>query len=347
MVSVVAALQAITVACRATRSIQPSGLDDDDDVVTMAKHDTSPVTVGDYASQALALDVLHRHFPDDEYIAEEDGAGSGGANDDYDDEDNTITGGGGRGGKRRVWCLDPIDGTKGFLRGRVTGGHTSIDYDELLGDCNDIDGPTHRDNMSWRRLRVTPNDGSYMSVSSAKFCLGVERSFSDPDGTVLKLAREIHGHDDALITDLDGNVDIVNSMRMDGQGKYGLLARGDAQFFVRLPKRGYVDWVWDVAPGYLVLTEAGGCVTDVDGRPIDLSGIGHRDGLDDREDREEGRRAKLPDHVRGIVGSCGGVFHRALLDAMLKMYLPLKTSRKGTANPQIKTSSTSVCPFSL
>jgi 3'(2'), 5'-bisphosphate nucleotidase len=313
----------------------------------------------------------------------------GGADDAEEEKEGT----GGR-KKRRVWCLDPIDGTKGFLRGRVTGGQycvalalledgvpvvgvlgcpnltvsssSSFDWtdDEIFEEdgsrvgggrsssttmmfpnanrgvlflairgrgCHEIplrdleqrllgnldDCTTEESSpkeMPWKRLRVTPNDGSSISVSSAKFCLGVERSFSDPEGTVLKLAREIHGRDEALMTDPDGNVDIVNSMRMDGQGKYGLLARGDSQIFVRLPKRGYVDWAWDVAPGYLVLTEAGGCVTDVDGRSIDLSGIGHHDGSVGRY-VEEGRRAKLPDHVRGILGSCGGVFHRALLDA--------------------------------
>ena len=31
-----------------------------------------------------------------------------------------------RGGRRRVWCLDPIDGTKGFLRGRVGGGQYCV-----------------------------------------------------------------------------------------------------------------------------------------------------------------------------------------------------------------------------
>jgi hypothetical protein len=106
--------------------------------------------------------------------------------------------------------------------------------------------------------------------------------------------------------------DIANCVRMDGQGKYGLLARGDAECFLRLPREGYVDWVWDVAAGYLVLTEAGGEVTDVAGLPIDFSEIGAPQGFFPGGGR---RRAKLPDSVRGIVGSCGGALHRALLDA--------------------------------
>ena len=164
-------------------------------------------------------------------------------------------------------------------------------------------------------------------ASRARFCLGVERSFSDPDGTVLEIARVVLGPDALIATNTtavgggggggeggDGGGagasarDIANCVRMDGQGKYGLLARGDAECFLRLPREGYVDWAWDVAAGYLVLTEAGGEVTDVAGLPIDFTGIGSRGP-------GGGRRAKLPDGVRGIVGSCGGAFHRALLDA--------------------------------
>jgi HAL2 family 3'(2'),5'-bisphosphate nucleotidase len=358
------------------------------------------VTVGDFASQALALALLHSYFPNDVYIAEEgsealqcdDGLldkvwkavssvqkgviadekqlmsaidyGQGIDIENDLEQQQTV--------KRRVWCLDPIDGTKGFLRGRIEGGQYCIalalieDGEPVLSvlGCPNLPAPytpatttipyglwsdeeveesNSRQTMfsnsrgclfvavrgcgcyeiplsvieeyvlgndtskataesSWTRLHVTPNDGSSKPQSEAKFCLGVERGFSDPKGTVLKIAQLIHGPD-ALTADSDGIQDIKNSLRMDGQGKYGLLARGDAECFLRLPKGGYVDWVWDVAAGYLVLKEAGGQMTDVHGRSIDFSEIGVE------------RRAKLPDHVKGILGSCGGIFHEALVDA--------------------------------
>eukprot|EP00577_Skeletonema_sp_RCC1716_P027842 CAMPEP_0113396954 /NCGR_PEP_ID=MMETSP0013_2-20120614/14096_1 /TAXON_ID=2843 ORGANISM="Skeletonema costatum, Strain 1716" /NCGR_SAMPLE_ID=MMETSP0013_2 /ASSEMBLY_ACC=CAM_ASM_000158 /LENGTH=72 /DNA_ID=CAMNT_0000281453 /DNA_START=24 /DNA_END=238 /DNA_ORIENTATION=- /assembly_acc=CAM_ASM_000158 len=72
---------------------------------------------------------------------------------------------------------------------------------------------------------------------------------------------------------------------MDGQGKYGLLARGDAEYFLRLPKDGYIDFIWDVAAGYLCLKEAGGKMSDSFGRRLDFSDIGKE------------RNAKLPDCV--------------------------------------------------
>ena len=166
-----------------------------------------------------------------------------------------------------------------------------------------IDKDTTPSTSYWTKLSVTPNDGVSKPISQAKFCLGVERGFSDPKGTVLKMAELINGQD-SLVLNKDGMQDIKNSMRIDGQGKYGILARGEAECFVRLPKDGYIDWVWDVAAGFLVVKEAGGEVTNMLNQPIDFSDIGG-----------EERTAKLPQHVKGIFGSCGGVFHKALVES--------------------------------
>jgi len=100
---------------------------------------------------------------------------------------------------------------------------------------------------------------------------------------------------------------------MYGQGKYGLLAMGDDdadECFVCQPKEGYIDWVWYVAAaGNLILEEAGGW--RYHGGCAWTSDWLFRIGV--------GRRAKLPDHVKGILGSCGGVFHEALVDDHAKM----------------------------
>lgn len=390
------ALMSVLAACRVTRHVQPSS---SKSIETISKQDASPVTVGDFASQAVALKILHNQFPYDMYIAEEGSDAlqndeelldkvwgavnhveeglmdkdqlmksidyGQGVDDENIDQQSTV--------KRKVWCLDPIDGTKGFLRGRVEGGQycialaliedgepvisvlgcpnlplqstpatNTVPYglwsEEEVKDaeqkssmfsatrgclfvavrgCGCYEIPLHTlekcilgsdttgegdSTTKWSQLHVTPNDGTSKPPSQAIFCLGVERGFSDPKGTVLKIAQTIQGPD-SLTTDIDGVPDIKNSLRMDGQGKYGLLARGDGECFLRLPKEGYIDWVWDVAAGYLVLKEAGGTMTDVHGTPIDFSEI----GVD--------RRAKLPDHVKGILGSSGGVFHEALVNA--------------------------------
>ena len=137
-------------ACKVTRYVQPTS---STTVDTISKKDSSPVTVGDFASQALALKILHDHFPNDMYIAEEGSEAL--QNDDellhkvwkavnsvhaglLENKEQILSvidfGQGvdveniqqSTGTRRRVWCLDPIDGTKGFLRGRVEGGQFCI-----------------------------------------------------------------------------------------------------------------------------------------------------------------------------------------------------------------------------
>ena len=64
----------------------------------------------------------------------------------------------------------------------------------------------------------------------------------------------------------------TSPIRIDSQCKYGIVARGDASIYLRLPKKsGYEEKVWDHAAGWLIVKEAGGEVTDIHGRPIDFS----------------------------------------------------------------------------
>ncbi len=104
----------------------------------LAKKDKSPVTVADFGSQALIARALGEAFPDDPIIAEEDSAelrepGNAAILDQVLRHVRVVRGGGDtldagevcrwidRGGTSeysdRFWTLDPIDGTKGFLRG--------------------------------------------------------------------------------------------------------------------------------------------------------------------------------------------------------------------------------------
>jgi len=61
-------------------------------------------------------------------------------------------------------------------------------------------------------------------------------------------------------------------VRMDSQCKYASIARGDASIYLRLPtKKGYEEKIWDHASGWLLVHEAGGKVTDVNGKELDFS----------------------------------------------------------------------------
>jgi 3'(2'), 5'-bisphosphate nucleotidase len=61
-------------------------------------------------------------------------------------------------------------------------------------------------------------------------------------------------------------------LRMDSQAKYAIVARGDAEIYMRLPaKYGYKEKIWDHAGGVLLVEEAGGRVSDVMGRPLEFN----------------------------------------------------------------------------
>src|SRR5690606_9137465 len=63
--------------------------------------------------------------------------------------------------------------------------------------------------------------------------------------------------------------------RLDSQAKYAVVARGEADIYLRLPtRRGYREKIWDHAGGVLVVEEAGGRVTDLFGKPLDFR-LGH------------------------------------------------------------------------
>ncbi len=54
------------------------------------------------------------------------------------------------------------------------------------------------------------------------------------------------------------------------QAKYGALARGDAAAFMRFPPPSYREKIWDHCAGAIIVSEAGGCITDAAGAPLNF-----------------------------------------------------------------------------
>ena len=89
-------------------------------------------------------------------------------------------------------------------------------------------------------------------------------------------------------------------IRMDSQAKYGLVASGRAALYLRLPnpdRQDYRENIWDHAAGAILVEEAGGKVTDMDGKALDYST--HEKMLDNR----------------GVVVS-NGTIHEQVLNAL-------------------------------
>jgi 3'(2'), 5'-bisphosphate nucleotidase len=63
-------------------------------------------------------------------------------------------------------------------------------------------------------------------------------------------------------------------VRMDSQAKYAVLAAGKGDLLLRLisaSKPDYKEKIWDQAAGSLVVEEAGGRITDLNGQPLDFT----------------------------------------------------------------------------
>jgi 3'(2'), 5'-bisphosphate nucleotidase len=63
-------------------------------------------------------------------------------------------------------------------------------------------------------------------------------------------------------------------LRMDSQAKYAVLAAGKGDLLLRLlspDKPDYREKIWDQAAGSLILEEAGGRISDLDGMPLDFT----------------------------------------------------------------------------
>jgi 3'(2'), 5'-bisphosphate nucleotidase len=288
------AIETVLRACRLCQSVRAALVTAD----TMAKKDKSPVTVADFGAQAIVSHDLAAAFPSDPLVGEEhagDLAGDAGAVlrarvvDSVRqvvpalDEPRILAAigrgtyaGGGRG---RHWTLDPIDGTKGFLRGEQYAVALSLIEDgvPVLGvlgcpnlpvDASRPDGATGclfigvRGQGAYmrpiadaaeQRIHVSPVD----DPAHAVFCESVESGHSAHDDSA-EVAKRLH------VT--------APPCRMDSQAKYAAVARGDASIYLRLPTRAdYEEKIWDHAAGWMVITEAGGRVTDVRGEPLDFT----------------------------------------------------------------------------
>lgn len=283
---------------------------------TLDKRDASPVTVADFGAQAVVCSILRSRLGDVAVVGEESAS-------DLVDRPALLTGatalvsatigrevssaelidwvglGAASPTEGRYWTLDPIDGTKGFLRGDQYATALALIEDGavVLGvlGCPRLEtasgagvlfvatgGTTSAYSSDDPVPRpVTVDDPA--SLSQARFCESVESGHSDHDQSSAVAARL------GISTE---------PYRIDSQCKYGALARGDASIYLRLPTRSdYVEKIWDHAAGKLVVEFAGGTVTDVDGQPLDFS-----------------RGATLAGN-RGIVAT-SGAFHAEVIEAV-------------------------------
>ena len=325
-----AAIQAVERACTVCRLVQ-SRLDA---LRSMTKDDASPVTIADFASQAVvARDLQSRGHLLGGMVAEESGdflrepqhqahrdaciaalretPGLAdwkrcGADDvihavDLGSADpaclNTVQGG---------WTLDPIDGTKGFLRGQQYCVSLALIRDGrpvlgVLGCPNlsvDPSAPTDRADGrgslyvaiagagAWERpLSISPGELDARAGDVRDLRQIHARALRGEPVVLAESVEAAHVSHSASHKVMAGACErlgwpLADPVRMDSQCKYALVARGQADAYLRVPKKRplppggkpeYVERIWDHAAGTLLAAEAGCAVSDGIGAALDFS----------------------------------------------------------------------------
>ena len=271
-----------------------------EEMVTPAlmKEDSSPVTVADFACQALVGCLLSQYYPGEPLLAEEDSSSLQQPGQVEMLEQVTgfvrrfihradpahvctwIDSGQGSPGAR-FWVLDPIDGTKGFLRGDqyavalalVVGGRVELG---VLG-CPMLDENALPAQDSGALFLALRSHGAW-SVPMHRLAsfqpLQVSQVDTPSQARILRSFES--GHTNASKVDLF-SLELgspVEPLRMDSQAKYAVLAAGRSELMLRLlsPQQpDYREKIWDQAAGSILLEEAGGKITDLDGNPLDFS----------------------------------------------------------------------------
>jgi 3'(2'), 5'-bisphosphate nucleotidase len=198
-----------------------------------------PVTEADAEANALIVDAIRREFPGDAVLAEESA----------DDRSRL--------GRDRLWLVDPLDGTREFIDrngefvvlvalaagGRPVAGAVLHPTSGMLFHARAGGGAWAEDASGARRLCVSDR------VDLAGFRLLVSRSHRSKRIDVVRAALGIEKEEPC------GSVGL----------KMARLAAGSADLYVHL---GGGTKEWDLAAPEILIAEAGGTVTDLDGDPL-------------------------------------------------------------------------------
>lgn len=256
------------------------------------KGTNDPVTIADYGSQVILLRAIRRHFPDDGILSEEQGAQfmtllsdaqrqeiAGLLSDvlgetirvdaipgwlDHNREVQTP----------RMWCVDPVDGTKGFINMRhytIAVGvlQNGAPVDALMG-C-----PGHPSTDGEGVLFYTRAGAAYSEPLNGGAATRLRVSARTDMATVQSVESVEWAHSDLeTMAQIRARLGVpeANVLRVDSQEKYGRVAEGMADFYFRLPRNQNDNiWIWDHAAGTALVVAAGGRVSDLSGQPLDFS----------------------------------------------------------------------------
>ena len=212
------------------------------------KADRSPVTIADRAAEEIIIRGLQRLAPGVPIIAEESGApGNLPAPSD------------------RFFLVDPLDGTKGFIKGRreftinialIEAAQPSFGllYAPALADFYLTLGPDQAVNA-----KLDPH-ASARSLAEAEL-KPIRSRLADPRALV---ALTSQSHLNRATEDFLKRYQVSRRTALASSLKFAWLAKGEADLY---PRTGETS-EWDTAAGHALLSAAGGSVTTLEGAPL-------------------------------------------------------------------------------
>jgi len=200
------------------------------------KEDQTPVTLADIESERIIIKTIKSQFPDHSFLGEEGTEGK--VKSDY------------------LWIIDPIDGTKNYTR-RIPffGTQLALMYQGklVIGVSN---APALKELMFAQKGKGAFLNGKKVFVSKINKLNESAASFGN-----------LHGFESSGL--IKNFLYFANSVRHErGFGdfwSYHLVAQGKIDTMVEVGCR-----IWDIAAVKVIVEEAGGKVTEIDGSPINL-----------------------------------------------------------------------------
>jgi len=231
-----------------------------------------PVTIADRTASEMIVRGLHEHFPHDRVVSEEvpltDELGS-----------------------PRLWLVDPIDGTKDFIRG--TDGFSVMIG--LVRDGAPVVGVVHQPTRD-RTFFATP-EGAYVLAGDELAPLVVSDVAAAGDARLVASAS----HRTAVIDEVKQRLGIADEQNVGSVGvKLCLIALGVRDLYVNPTSK---TKAWDTCAPEAILVRAGGRLTDLFGVPIDYREVAHHRGL-------VGSNGKVHDEVLAKVAPLFGHLER-------------------------------------
>lgn len=201
---------------------------------------SEPVTIADRTASKTIVETLAQTFPDDGILSEEE----------FDDQKRLT--------KQRVWIVDPLDGTQGFI-------NKNGDFAVQIGLAEQGEAVLGAVYLPTEDILyfASKNQGAWMTQNGQtpkKLRVSTETNFAQMTMAITR------NHPSPLMAQVVGILGLKKEIRRGSVGlKIGLIGQKLCDLYIHLSPR---TKHWDTCAPEVILREAGGRMTDLFGENI-------------------------------------------------------------------------------